>query len=85
MDFVGRVDLRALNAEIAILLAAFVASVARLLWGRVQPWIVWMALLVIVISAELLHPIPLMAERLVNVLAERRVARPSAMAETGSS
>jgi hypothetical protein len=29
--------------------------------------------------------IPLMAERLLNVLAERRVARPSAMAETGSS
>jgi 4-amino-4-deoxy-L-arabinose transferase-like glycosyltransferase len=55
MDFVGRVDLRALNAEIAILLAAFVASVARLLWGRVQPWIVWAALLVLVISAELLH------------------------------
>jgi hypothetical protein len=55
MDFVGRVDLRALNAEIAILLAALVASVARLLWGRVRPWIVWMALLVLVISAELLR------------------------------
>jgi hypothetical protein len=55
MDFVGRIDLRALNAEIAILLAALIASVARLLWGRVQPWIVWMALLVLVISAELLH------------------------------
>jgi hypothetical protein len=55
MDFVGRVDLRALNAQIAILLAALVAALARLLWGRVRPWIVWAALLVIVISAELLR------------------------------
>jgi hypothetical protein len=55
MDFVGRVDLRAVNAEIAILLAGLVASVARLLWGRVQPWILSIALLVLVISAELLR------------------------------
>jgi hypothetical protein len=55
MEFVGRVDLRALNAQIAILVAAFVAAVARLLWGHVRPWILWIALLLLIMSPELLH------------------------------
>jgi len=55
MDFVRTIDLRAVNAQISVLLAAFVASVARLLWGRVRTWILWTALAFLVVSAELLH------------------------------
>lgn len=55
MDLGGRIDLRAVNAQIAILLAAFIASIARLLWGRVRPPILWIALAILVVSPELLH------------------------------
>lgn len=55
MDFVRTIDLRALNAQIAVLLAAFVAAIARLLWGRVRPWILWTTSALLIVSAELLH------------------------------
>jgi hypothetical protein len=54
MGLGGR-DLRALNAEIAILLTAFIASIARLLWGRVRTPILWVALAALVVSPELLR------------------------------
>src|ERR687898_529516 len=37
--FVGDVDVRVLDAQLAILLVAFAATIARLLWGRVRPWV----------------------------------------------
>ena len=56
MQLVGSVDLRVMNALTAVLLVAFVASAARLLWGRVRPWIVWVSLALLVVSPELCPP-----------------------------
>jgi hypothetical protein len=55
MRFVGRVDLRAVDAELAILVAAFFAAAARLLWGYVRPWILFPTLLTLAASPELLR------------------------------
>lgn len=53
--FVGRVDLRAVNAEMAFLFVAFAGSLARLLWGRVRAEILFPALLVALAAPELLR------------------------------
>ena len=55
MRFVGEVDLRAMNAQLGLLVAAFAAATARLLWGRVRPWILWPAVLLVLASPELLR------------------------------
>lgn len=53
--FVGDVDVRVLDAQLAILLVAFAATVARLLWGRVRPWVLLWTLALVVASPELLR------------------------------
>jgi hypothetical protein len=53
--FVGRVDARVLDAQLALLLVAFAGTVARLLWGRVRTWVLLWALLLVVASPELLR------------------------------
>jgi hypothetical protein len=55
MRFVGEIDLRAVDAQLAILFVAFAGAVARLLWGRVRPWLLALALLPLVASPELLR------------------------------
>jgi hypothetical protein len=57
LRFVGDLDLRAASAQTAILVAAFFAAVARLLWGRVRPWVLWPALALLAASPELLRQI----------------------------
>jgi hypothetical protein len=51
----GGLDLRALNAQLALLTVGFVAAAARLLWGHARPWLIWLALLGLVASPELLR------------------------------
>jgi hypothetical protein len=51
----GDLDVRAMNAQVALLTVAFVAAAARLLWGFVRPWLLWTGLLLIVASPELLR------------------------------
>lgn len=51
--FAGAFDLRAVNAQLAIVVVAFVAATARLLWGRVRPAILWPCLLLLVSSPAL--------------------------------
>lgn len=51
----GGLDVRALNAQLALLTVAFVAAAARLLWGFVRPWLLWSGLLLLVASPELLR------------------------------
>lgn len=48
----GDLDVRAMNAQLALLAVGFVAAVARLLWGHVRPWILWTGLLLLVASPE---------------------------------
>ncbi len=55
MRFVGSIDVRAMNAQLALLTFAFVGAVARLLWGVVRPWILWTGLLLLVASPEFLR------------------------------
>jgi hypothetical protein len=55
LRFVGSVDLRAVDAQLAFLAVAFVASTARLLWGRVRASILLPGLLVIVSAPEFLR------------------------------
>jgi hypothetical protein len=55
MRFVGEIDLRAVDAQLAILFVAFVGAVARLLWGHVRPWLLALGLLLIAASPELLR------------------------------
>jgi hypothetical protein len=55
MRFAGGVDLRAVNAQLALLLAGFVTSVARLLAGFVRPYLLWPGLLLLVVSPELIR------------------------------
>jgi hypothetical protein len=53
MRFVGRIDLRAVDAQTALLVVGFVGAVARLLWGRVRPWLLAVGLLPLVAAPEL--------------------------------
>lgn len=55
MRFVGQIDLRAVDAELGLLVVAFFGASARLLWGSVRAWILWPALLVLAASPELLR------------------------------
>jgi hypothetical protein len=51
----GDVDVRAMNAQLALLTVAFAGAAARLLWGLVRPWLLWTGLLLVVASPELLR------------------------------
>ncbi|MDP9227392.1 MAG: hypothetical protein M3P18_26805 [Actinomycetota bacterium] len=53
MRLVGRVDLRVLDAQVALLLVAFIGAVAQQLQRRVRPSILWLSLLLIVAAPEL--------------------------------
>jgi hypothetical protein len=55
LRFVGGIDLRAVNGELAFLLIGFVSATARLLWGWVRPWILLPALLLVASAPELLR------------------------------
>jgi hypothetical protein len=55
VSFVGEIDLRAVDAQLGLLVAAFFAAAARLLWGLIRPWILWPLLLLLALSPELLH------------------------------
>src|SRR5919202_2068344 len=55
MRFVGSIDMRAVNGQLAFLLIGFVAAAARLLWGRVRLSILLPALLVLVSAPEFLR------------------------------
>jgi hypothetical protein len=55
LRFVGAIDLRAVNGELAFLLVGFVGATARLLWGRVRPWLLLPALLLLLSAPELLR------------------------------
>lgn len=50
---VGRIDLRAVNAQLALLHAAFAAAATRLLWGHVRPTILLPAILLAAAAPEL--------------------------------
>jgi hypothetical protein len=51
----GAIDLRALNGQLALLLAGFIAAAARLLWGRVRPSLLWCGLVLLALAPELLR------------------------------
>jgi hypothetical protein len=55
MRFVGSIDLRAVDGQLAFLLIAFFAATARLLWGRVRLSILFPALLVVASAPEFLR------------------------------
>jgi hypothetical protein len=55
MRFVGSVDLRAVDAQLAFLLIAFFAATVRLLWGHVRLSILFPGLLVLASAPELLR------------------------------
>lgn len=55
MRFVGTIDLRAADAQLAFLLIGFFATAARLLWGWVRPWLLLPALLVLASAPEFLR------------------------------
>jgi hypothetical protein len=55
MRFVGSIDMRAVNGELAFLMIGFVGAVARLLWGRVRLSILLPALLVLLSAPEFLR------------------------------
>jgi hypothetical protein len=50
LDAVGTIDARALDAQLALLAAAFVGAVARLLWAHVRAWVLFGTLLLVVAS-----------------------------------
>ncbi|HET9674298.1 MAG TPA: hypothetical protein VFP31_05750 [Gaiellaceae bacterium] len=50
---VGGLDVRVMSAQLAVLVAAFVGAVARLLWGVVRPAPLAVGLLLLVLSPEL--------------------------------
>src|ERR671937_304042 len=55
MRFVGSIDMRAVNGELAFLMIGFVGAAARLLWGRVRLSILLPALLVLLSAPEFLR------------------------------
>jgi hypothetical protein len=50
---IGRIDLRALDAQLAVFYIAFAGAAGRLLWGRVRPDILLPAILLAVAAPEL--------------------------------
>ena len=57
MRFVGSIDMRAVNGELAFLLIGFVGAAARLLWGHVRLSILLPALLLLLSAPELLRQV----------------------------
>ena len=55
MRFVGSIDMRAVDGQLALLLVAFFAAAARLLWGRVRLSLLFPALLVVASAPEFLR------------------------------
>jgi len=55
LSFVGSIDLRAVDAQLTILVAAFLAALARLLWGIVRPSVLLPGLLFLALSPELVR------------------------------
>jgi hypothetical protein len=55
MRFVGSIDMRAVDGQLALLLTAFFGAAARLLWGRVRLPILFPALLVVASAPEFLR------------------------------
>jgi hypothetical protein len=55
MRFVGTIDMRSVNGELAFLLVGFVGATARLLWGWVRPWLLLPGLLLLLSAPELLR------------------------------
>lgn len=51
--FVGDIDLRATDAQVSVVIIAFVAAIARLLWGIVRPWILALGSLLLLLAPEL--------------------------------
>ena len=45
-------DVRAMNAQLAILAVAFLGAALRLLWGRVRPWVALGAVALVALSPE---------------------------------
>src|ERR671937_171170 len=55
MRFVGSIDLRAVNGELAFLLIGFVGAAARLLWGHIRLSILLPGLVLLLSAPELLR------------------------------
>jgi hypothetical protein len=55
MRLVGHVDMRVATAQTGLLVFAFFAAAARLLWGSVRAWVLWLGLLLLAASPELLR------------------------------
>jgi hypothetical protein len=55
MRFVGSIDLRAVDAQLTILVSAFLAALARLLWGIVRPSILLPGLLLLALSPQIVR------------------------------
>jgi hypothetical protein len=55
MRFVGSIDMRAVNGELAFLLLGFVGAAARLLWGHVRLSVLLPGLLLLLSAPELLR------------------------------
>lgn len=55
MRLVGAIDLRAMNAQLVLLMVAFVGAAARLLWGFARPFLVAACLLLLAASPQLLR------------------------------
>jgi hypothetical protein len=50
--FVGSIDVRVMDAQLAILAVAFLAAAARLLSGTIRPWLLWPSLLLVAASPD---------------------------------
>jgi hypothetical protein len=55
VGLVGEVDVRVMNAQLALLAIAFLGAVARLLWGYVRPWLLALCVLLVAASPEFLR------------------------------
>ena len=53
--FAGSLDVRAIDAELAILAVAFLAAAARMLSGHARPWLLWAGLLLLAASPAFFH------------------------------
>jgi len=52
---VGSVDVRIIDAQLALLVVAFAATLVRLLWGRVRQWLLLAGALLVAASPEFLR------------------------------